>query len=400
MSNTVQPDPRLVQAMTELQDYQDKLGERIKAASVRGAGSGTGPTTRPTIFETDPKGLLPDLDPLLRKVATPFEGMDKLGDSVLKYFDPTGKLGSFAKKAVNALPSELKEAGTKLARGDVVDAAKGITGLNNFRDLKSLVTTKDGSFGLDFSSVKGRIEKSFGLGGNGLGGLSPDVQNLIGKAANEVMGEGSMGMVWNEVFTAVQGADFASVSSVTDVINRIAKQSDLWDVFDLSGAAALIYGLSDKLIEWDAPDMLDDVLDKIKDVNAQKAMLDELAIRASASGSLSSTEHYVSRLDANRKAAIADLVITNMMRSVSFWASDSRDTSYAEYGSRLKKLFDSLDPNWDKDPYDNTGHSCYYFTLMNDTAYQAFLTTDKRPFCAVFGIVRREDVDTIISNNF
>lgn len=129
-------------------------------------------------------------------------------------------------------------------------------------------------------------------------------------------------------------------------------------------------------------------------------MMDELAIRASASGSLQSTEHYVDRLDANRRPAIADLVISNMMRSVSFWGSDRTDASYGSYGARMIALFEKLDPNWDKDPYDHTSYSCYYFTLMNDTAYKALLTTAKRPFCAVFGIVRRDDVDTIISNNF
>lgn len=398
MSNIVKPDARLVAALDGMEQQMDKLLATQAAASVRGTGGGTGPTTRATIFETDPTGLLPNFDPLLRQVASPFEGLDKLGNDVLSYLDPSGKLGNLAKKAVSALPSELKEAGTKLARGDIVDAAKGITGLQSFRDVSTLVTTKDGKFGLDFDSVKGRIERSFGING-ALGQLSPEVQNLIGKASTEFYGD-EMGTIFNSVVGAVTSADFNSVSSVTDVINRITGQSKLWDVFDLSAGAALIYGLSDKLIQWGAPDMLDNVLDKITDVKAQKAMMDELAIRASASGSLQSTEHYVDRLDANRRPAIADTVISNMMRSVSFWGSDRTDASYGSYGARMIALFEKLDPNWDKDPYDHTSYSCYYFTLMNDTAYKALLTTNKRPFCAVFGIVRRDDVDTIISNNF
>ena len=389
---------QLTKAVGGLYDQIAKKDAVQQAASVRGSGSGTGPTTRPTIFETDPTGMLPELDPILRKVAVPFEGLDKMGKQVLDYLDPSGKLTNLAKKAADALPGELKEAGTKLARGDIVDAAKGITGLNSFKDVNQLITTKDGKFGLDFASVKGRIEKSFGING-GLNGLSPQIQNLIGKASTEMYGD-EMGGIFNSVVGAVVNADFDSVSGVTDVINRITGQSKLWDVFDLGAASALIYGLTDKLIEWDTPSLIDGVLDKITDAKAQKAMLDELAIRASATGSLKSTEYYVAKLSGERKGAIADLVISNMMRSLSFWASSGDKVSYGDYGRRLISLFSSLNPNWDRDPYDPTTPSCYYFTLMNETAYKSFLTTDKRPFCAVFGIVTRDDVDTIISDSF
>lgn len=392
------PEKQLTDAFSGLAEQIAKKSAVQEAASVRGTGGGTGPITRPTIFETDPTGLLPDLDPLLRKVAAPFEGIDKAGQKVLDYLDPSGKLGNLAKKAYSALPGELKEAGTKLARGDIVDAAKGITGLNNFRDVKNLITTKDGKFGLDFTSVKGRIEKSFGING-GLNGLSPTLQNLIGKASTEFYGE-EMGGIFNNIVGAAVNADFDSVSGVTDVINRIAGQSKLWDVFDLGAASALIYGLSDKLIEWDTPSLIDGVLDKITVASAQKAMLDELAIRASASGSLKSTEYYVAKLDDNRKHDIADLVISNLMATVSFWSSDSSDRSFGDYGRRMVALFNSLNPNWDRDQYDTTSYSCYYFTLMNETAYRSLLTTSYRPFCAVFGIVRRDDVDTIIANNY
>lgn len=360
----------------------------------------TAPALKPTVFQTNPTEALPVLDPIKRAVATPFEAVDKLGNEVLDYLGgKSGTVGKLVKGAKDALPSELKEAGTQLARGDIVSGVKGLTGMSNFRELTSAVVAKDGKVGLDFSSIKDRVERNFGIQG-GMAGLTPQVQKLITNASESVMGSGLGGFNLGSTINEIVQSDFDSARGISDLINRVAgSTTGLWDMADLGSIGAFIYGMSDKLIEWGAPDMIDAVIDKVEDARYQTSILEELCIRAAGTGSLSAVEHYVDKLDANRRLPIAEEVIETLFGSLQY-ERDERTASYTNLGSRLLALCNKLDPNWDKDKSNHAITDLYLYSQVGDVAYNSLLTTDRRVYAMTFGLVRMDSAEGIVNEYF
>lgn len=358
------------------------------------------PKAKLSVFQTSPTETLPVLDPIKRAVAAPFEAVDKLGDTVLDYLGgKNSTIGKLVKGAKDALPSELKEAGTQLARGDLVSGVKGLTGFSSFRDITSAVTATDGKVGLDFSSIKERVERNFGIQG-GLSGLSPQVQKLITNASESVMGSNAGGINLAGAINDIVQGDFASAKGISDIINRVAGATGgLWDLADLGSVGAFIYGISDKLIEWGAPDMIDAVLDKVEDARYQTTILEELCIRAAGAGSLASVEHYVNKLDADRRLPIAEEVIETLFGSLQY-ERDERTSSYTNLGSRLLALCNKLDPHWDKDKNNNAVTDLYLYSQVGQVAYNALLTTDRRVFAMTFGLVSMDNAEGIVNEYF
>lgn len=362
--------------------------------------STTTPKAAPTVFQTKPTEALPILDPINRAVAEPFKALDSVGDTVLDYLGgKNGAVGKLVKGAKDALPSELKEAGTQLARGDIVSGVKGLTGMSNFKDLTSAVVAKDGKVGLDFSSIKERVERNFGIQG-GMSGLSSDVQGMITKASSSILGSSTGNLDFGNVIGGIVSGDFASAKGIADVINRVAGATGgLWDLVDLSAVGAFIYGVSDKLIEWGAPDMIDAVLDKVDDARYQTSILEELCLRAAAAGSLTSVEHYVDKLDANRRYPISEEVIETLFGALQY-ERENKNASYTNLGRRLLAVCDKLNPVWDRDLTKPAITDLYLYSQVNETTYRALLTTDRRVYAMTFGCVRKDTAESIVQDYF
>lgn len=360
----------------------------------------TTPKAAPSVFQTKPTEALPVLDPINRAVAEPFKALDSVGDTVLDYLGGKNSIaGKLVKGAKDALPSELKEAGTQLARGDIVSGVKGLTGMSNFKDLTSAVIAKDGKVGLDFSSIKERVERNFGIQG-GMNNLSSDVQGMITRASAGVMGSQEGGLDFGGIIGGIASGDYSSAKGIADVINRVAGASDgLWDLVDLGSIGAFIYGVSDKLIEWGAPDMIDAVLDKVDDARYQTSILEELCLRAAAAGSLSSVEHYVDKLDANRRYPISEEVIETLFGALQY-ERDKKNASYTNLGSRLLAVCNKLNPAWDRDLTRPAVTDLYLYSQVNETTYRSLLTTDRRVYAMTFGCVRKDTVESIVQDYF
>ena len=372
------------------------------------------PTIKATAYTQGSKDKLPLLDPVKQEVASPFKAPNAENKEVAGYLAPaTGKppaedAATIRRRsgqqqfddvniAINGVPDSKAVQAKKIADAEAAaaaqpsafdkvweaskvtskDMAKKIAGDNPkaiFRSIKDVTTVSGEGVGLDFDKVKSRVERAFGAGGS-TNGLSGTMKDSIVNAA-EIVGGKDVGIIVGDALLFVDGRQYEDVSSVMDLVERVTQPGGALDVLDFAGQAALINGIANKLIDWGVPDIIDDILDTIKDIRFKNSMYEELCIRAAAQGSLEITNHYGELMGSSRRHAIADDVIKNIMMRFILPKKDTRSLSW--WGAELLRVINTFKTNWDIDPYDHNITCLYYYSVAGDDTTNVLRHTDKR----------------------
>ena len=237
----------------------------------------------------------------------------------------------------------------------------------------SIGSDSDGAT-FDFSVAKKRVEKAFGANGSTTG-LSGKQKRDIGNAIEALSGNKDSKLLFNDIEKTIKGGtDNLSATSIVDTINTMAGRGEVFKMLDLEAQAGFIRGISDTLIEWKIPELLDSLLDALSDAKLKNEMLEENAIRASRKGDLDQTKYFCSKMGQGRSHQIHRDLITNLMKSYKLDEEDTR--SYKTLGTTMLDFYIWLNPLWDKDPYDPDLTCLEFYTYANNNAEAVLRFTD------------------------
>lgn len=366
------------ETFNKLSDGASSLGSKIgnlfggsdiaSTGGTKTAGSGASgasPGNKIAGFATDPKSVLPSIDPLKREVEKPFEAANETAKSALDYLKPS-KISSLL--------------------------GEGFSTLTSLRD-KGLA-----AIGTDYASVKSRIEQTMNVAGQ-LAKLPSEVQQEVSGYVNQ----------FNQAKYSVQAVidettqTFSSYKDLDDYLaidNFISsfKGSDSFSTMDIGTSSAVVYGISSSLASYGMAEKVVPLVDAISDPVAQAQLYRELAVQASALGNLTSVEFYVGKLSDSDKALISAEVIVNTLMNLQM----ETNPPYKTYGTRLLALFTALDARWDKsDVVGQTDRTeLYPYTFCNTNAIQALLTTEKRPYICAAGDLSYDRADSLVNKFF
>lgn len=247
--------------------------------------------------------------------------------------------------------------------------------------VKDVIPTATDSIGsdsdgltFDFGVAKKRVERAFGAGGSTTG-LSSKQKRDIGSALESLSGTKDSKLLFNDAYKVIKGGtDNLSASSIIDTINSVSGRGEVFAMLDLEAQAGFIRGISDTIIDWGIPELLDSLIDSLKDAKLKNEMLEENAIRASRKGDVYQTSHFCSKMGQGRAFGIHRDLIKNLMSK--YRIDDDEERSHTTLGNDLLNFFIWLNPGWDKDPYD-TGLTCLeFYTYANTNAETVLRQTD------------------------
>lgn len=394
------------------------------------------PQTKATTYTQTNKAVLPTLDPTQQSVAKPFEPQSKSGEEAASYllpsngetppmsadavrnssmsgeaeFDAVNKAingdpaAAAAKKAAEKAASEASEPSAfdkaiGFAKTTGTEMGKKLAGDNPqaiFRNIDSVIETSGEGVGLDFDSVKNRIESAFGTPGAS-GQLSGAMKDNIVRAAEAVGGK-DIGILTGGALAFVGSDQYKDVKSITNLIERVTEKGGALDILDFGAQAALINGIANKLISWGVPGMIDRVIDIIEDVRFKNSMYEELCLRAAVQGDVDVVKHYADKMGSSRRTVIAKDVVHNLVARFRIKRDDTR--SEKSLGELLLSVLALFNPKWDKDPYDHNITCLYHYSIASRDAEKVFRLTDRRVHAIAGRSVRLERPWVTIKRNF
>lgn len=233
----------------------------------------------------------------------------------------------------------------------------------------SIGSDSDGAT-FDFSAAKKRIERAFGANGSTTG-LSSKQKRDIGNALETVSNNRDSKLLFNDVEKIIKGGtDNLSAGSIVDTINSISGRGEFFKMLDLGAQAGFIRGITDTIIDWGVPELIDKLLDSLDDAKLKNEMLEENAIRAARNGDVYQTKHFCEKMGQQRSFSIHRDLITYLMKN--YKIADGESRSYTTLGNELLNFYMWLSPTWDKDPYDS-GLDCLEFYTFANTNAEAVL---------------------------
>ena len=288
------------------------------------------------------------------------------------------------------------------------------------RDIdKSIVSDSDGLH-LDFSHMQNKIESSFtssnaiaasianingtgdgGSGGSakgGLSGLSPSLIDKIGTNLESFSGIGGTKVVFGDVMKTIQEAeeDGLTATSLVSMVNNITDQSDFFKALHIGEQAAFIGALAERLERWGIPELIDSIIDKIRDARAKNALLETQAIRAAQRGDLHSCRYFCEKMGHHRSTNIMYKLIPPLMTQV----VQPEDMDSKELGRRMLSFFNWLSPLWDRDEHDNSLVSLRYYRYCRGLATDALATTSKAKYALLAPRYTKVSPKTIFNDLF
>lgn len=367
------------------------------------------PKHRGAMASTDPENKLPSVDPIKREVSTPAAPSNDTGNAASSYIAPPPP--SDAEFAAHRAKHSAPQAGDALTNSTpnntvgytpapaekytIDSVGGGALSKTNGRDISQVITATDKGVGVDSPQLRRRIEDAFGIPGS-TEELSDETKSILSEEAAIAVGSPDAKIVIDGLDKAIRGDDVQDAKAITALINRVAGAEGTMAYLDLSAQAALVKGVSDKLIEWGAPDLLDKLIESMGDVKEQQAMWEEMARRSAQQSNLSMVKHYGERMGQQRRTAIADDIIKLVVSNYRL----RKDVSTKAQGNEIIEVLDLYDNRWHLDKYDLTSTNLHYFLKANDTVIDCLLRTKHRISAQAARQIEKVSIDTMILNMF
>lgn len=246
---------------------------------------------------------------------------------------------------------------------------------------ESISSDSDG-LTFDFSDSKKRIESAFGAAGS-TSGLSNQQKRDIENALVTISGTKDSKVVFGETTKLLNDIknDDLSVSSLIDAVNDISGADEVFKLLDLEAQAAFIKSISDVVIDWGIPELIDKIIDELDDAELKDQMLEENAIRASNKGDLYITKHYCDKMGQDRSYGIHRTLITNLMKKYKIAKDETRSKKIL--GEEMLEFFEWLNNKWDIDPYDHSVRCLEFYTLANPNVESVLRLTSVAEYAAL-----------------
>lgn len=376
------------------------------------------PAVKPTMYTHGPKEELPQLDPINTEVAKPHKPENKKGTDAAEYAAPeTPSYFDMAMDAVSDQVDDLMDMGTDELmdtgvgflpagaqdiiemgeEGNYLGVATKSLGVNDFKSMKKFITSDDEGVGLDFESVRKRVESAFGISG-GTGDLSGGIQDGVVRYLEDFSGISDIGVMVDGATMLLDPDNLKDAASITKLVEKISGASGVMNFLDIGAQAAMLNNIVDIAIDWGIPSFVDGIIDAWKDHKRQNAMYEELCIRAANKGSLESVAHFGKKMGGGRRRPIADQVIPLLIKR--FKKQRGGDKSDAQYGNELIACFNSFKPNWERDSKSPSLTSLYLFSIASPAANKCLRFSAMRIHAQAGSHLRRVAADTCIRRAF
>lgn len=327
----------------------------------------TAPTIKPSIYLTQPTEALKKLDPINRDVAAPFKKANEQAELAMEYLQASEK------------------------------------GLTEFERITNVIL-KDTGKGVDFSSVKGRVEQAMGAAGK-LNDVAVGIQKSIAGQISNVQGYASdvsqrVGATIDGVFQAIEGGVLADVKAVMGTVDRMVGDGiSYFKTFDIGAQVAFIKGTAEKLMDWKMPEVITKAVDAIKDVKLKDSIFGEIMVKAAAMGDLPMVKYFKDKVSSGYRYLVGDLSVSNLLSS--FKIDGKLGQSLKSIGADLVSTLDDLDPNWATSLKELGGGRFGPLIGASVDALNALSRTDTHRGMALGSIgTNRESVEMIIRRQY
>ena len=261
-------------------------------------------------------------------------------------------------------------------------------------DQKDIVDVVDGSIGssedgvkFDMGKAKQRLSRTLGLPTSIDNMTTRQKTNLLG-AITKVMGgdDKYLKMMVGDSEHLI-GGDYESASGIAEVVNSMSG-SKLIDTLDMRTEFGLLTVVTDALLAWGVIEVIDTLIDNIKDSKEKNKALESVALAAARQGDVYKTKRYLEKMGHGRAIVIADDIINALFKS--YKIPEESSVGFEALGQDVINLMIWLNPDWDADDVDISKRSLKYYMVASDDMRQILQYVETVRTCASAGIAVKE----------
>ena len=261
-------------------------------------------------------------------------------------------------------------------------------------DQKDIVDVVDGSIGssedgvkFDMGKAKQRLSRTLGLPTSIDNMTTRQKTNLLG-AITKVMGgdDKYLKMMVGDSEHLI-GGDYESASGIAEVVNSMSG-SKLIDTLDMRTEFGLLTVVTDALLAWGVIEVIDTLIDNIKDSKEKNKALESVALAAARQGDVYKTKRYLEKMGHGRAIVIADDIINALFKS--YKIPEESSVGFEALGQDVINLMIWLNPDWDADDVDVSKRSLKYYMVASDDMRQILQYVETVRTCASAGIAVKE----------
>ena len=261
-------------------------------------------------------------------------------------------------------------------------------------DQKDIVDVVDGSIGssedgvkFDMGKAKQRLSRTLGLPTSIDNMTTSQKTNLLG-AITKVMGgdDKYLKMMVGDSEHLI-GGDYESASGIAEIVNSMSG-SKLIDTLDMRTEFGLLTVVTDALLAWGVIEVIDTLIDNIKDSKEKNKALESVALAAARQGDVYKTKRYLEKMGHGRAIVIADDIINALFKS--YKIPEESSVGFEALGQDVINLMIWLNPDWDADDVDISKRSLKYYMVASDDMRQILQYVETVRTCASAGIAVKE----------
>ena len=279
----------------------------------------------------------------------------------------------YKERALNAI-SEYQE-NVNIDPKDIGDVVNG-----------SIGSSEDG-VKFDMGKAKQRLSRTLGLPTSIDNMTTRQKTNLLG-AITKVMGgdDKYLKMMVGDSEHLI-GGDYESASGIAEVVNSMSG-SKLIDTLDMRTEFGLLTVVTDALLAWGVIEVIDTLIDNIKDSKEKNKALESVALAAARQGDVYKTKRYLEKMGHGRAIVIADDIINALFNS--YKIPEESSVGFEALGQDVINLMIWLNPDWDADDVDVSKRSLKYYMVASDDMRQILQYVETVRTCASAGIAVKE----------
>ena len=273
---------------------------------------------------------------------------------------------------------------------------------NNDIDPKDISDVLDGSIGssedgidFDMDKAKDRLSRTLGLPTSVDNMTSKQKNNLLNAISTATGTDGKyLKMVIGESEYLVNG-DYKSASGIADIVNRVTG-SKLIDALDMRTEFGLLSVVTDALLAYGIIEVIDTLIDSIKDSKEKNKALESVALAAARRGDVSKLKHYLEKMGHSRALVIADDIITALFRS--YQIPEDSAVGFEVLGGEIIALMKWINPEWDSDDVDISRRSLkYYMEASEDMREVLQYVEEVRKYASAGSVVKEMEASALMS---
>lgn len=175
--------------------------------------------------------------------------------------------------------------------------------------------------------------------------LSGELQrNLLGEVGKAITGKPIRISAYDKSIDLGYG-QLGDVQAISAMLGDLTGNSELFEAVNLGAEAAVFRSALEMVSAWGIPELVDDVLQEIKDEKERRRVVSESAYRIINTADIDSIETFINAVGADALVALYPDVPRQLLQQYRFKAETTPD-QYPALLVQLVRVMDKLQPNW------------------------------------------------------